>query len=92
MGRAGELFLARPGSAECHKYFPLFRNGPGRAAEGEREGGCMEQHLDFISGHREKYEEEDLTRSPFGEAPGFTELRQPMTSSMRGRDGIRTAV
>ena len=33
---ARELFLARPASAECHKYFPLFRNGSGLLA-GEKD-------------------------------------------------------
>lgn len=35
---ARELFLAQPASAECHKYFPLFRNGSELVA-GEKEGG-----------------------------------------------------
>ena len=36
MGPAAVLILAQPGPAECHKYFPLFRNGSALAA---REGG-----------------------------------------------------
>lgn len=39
---ARELFLARRASAECHKYFPLFRNGSEFVA-GRNEGETEEE-------------------------------------------------
>lgn len=59
---ARELFLAHPASAECHKYFPLFRNGCGLVAgvkeEGE-DGWIIEGRREGVKGGDERSKTND---------------------------------